>query len=96
MEEGVKLTPVHRLVYNKYFIDELYDSIIVKPLYRISSMFDSLVERLGIDRLVNSVGEAVVDGSSVARLLQTGNIGFYVFAMVIGIILMLATTIIMK
>jgi NADH-quinone oxidoreductase subunit L len=51
---------------------------------------------LGIDRLVNSLGETVVDGSAVVRLLQTGNIGFYVFAMVIGIVLMLATTIILK
>jgi len=38
----------------------------------------------------------VVDGSSVVRLLQTGNIGFYVFAMVVGIILMLATSLIMR
>jgi len=96
VEEGVKLNPVHQVVYHKYFVDELYDRIIVKPLYRIASMLDSMVERLGIDRLVNSAGNAVVDGSSVVRLLQTGNIGFYVFAMVVGIILMLATTLIMK
>jgi NADH-quinone oxidoreductase subunit L len=96
VEEGAKLNPVHEVVYNKYFVDELYDRTIVKPLYWIASMLDSMVERLGIDRLVNSAGNAVVDGSSVVRLLQTGNIGFYVFAMVVGIILMLATTLIMK
>ena len=96
VEEGAKLNPVHQVVYHKYFVDELYDRIIVKPLYWIASMLDSMVERLGIDRLVNSAGNAVVDGSSVIRLLQTGNIGFYVFAMVVGIILMLATTLIMK
>jgi NADH-quinone oxidoreductase subunit L len=83
-------------VYHKYFVDELYDKVIVTPLYWIASRLDSLVERLGIDRLVNSMGNAVVDGSSMVRLLQTGNIGFYVFAMVVGIILMLATTLIMK
>jgi len=95
-QDGAKLNPVHQLVYRKYLVDELYDRIIVKPLYWIASMLDSMVERLGIDRLVNSAGDAVVDGSSVIRLLQTGNIGFYVFAMVVGIILMLATTLIMK
>jgi len=79
VEEGVKLNPVHEVVYHKYFVDELYDRIIVKPLYWIASMLDSMVERLGIDRLVNSAGNTVVDGSSVVRLLQTGNIGFYVF-----------------
>ncbi len=96
VEEGARLNPVHELVYKKYFVDELYDRIIVKPLYWLASTLDSVVERLGIDRLVNSTGNAVVDGSSVVRMLQTGNIGFYVFVMVIGIILMLATTLIMK
>jgi NADH-quinone oxidoreductase subunit L len=94
--EGAKLNMVHQLLYRKYFVDDLYDKIIVKPLYRMATALDSLVERLGIDRLVNSVGDSVVEGSSVMRLLQTGNIGFYVFAMVVGIILMLATTLMMK
>lgn len=82
-------TGVHQLVYKKYFIDELYDAIIVKPLDWISGVLDSLVERLGIDRLVNFFGNTVVEGSKVARLLQAGNIGFYIFIMVISIILIL-------
>ena len=90
-EEGTRLNPVHQIVYKKYFADELYDTLVVRPLYRISSAFDAFLERLGIDFLVNSFGDSVVEGSKVARLLQSGNIGFYIFAMVIGIILMLAT-----
>jgi NADH-quinone oxidoreductase subunit L len=89
-EEGSRLSPVHQLVYRKYFIDEIYDALIVVPLYWLSSRLDFVVEKMGIDKLVNAFGDVVVYGSSVTRRLQTGNIGFYIFAMVIGIILMLA------
>ncbi len=94
--EGTHLSLVHKVVYKKYFVDELYDAIVVRPLYRISSAFDIFMERLGIDYLVNSFGDSVVEGSKVSRLLQSGNIGFYIFAMVFGIILMLATIVFIK
>jgi NADH-quinone oxidoreductase subunit L len=88
-EDSLTTGGVHQLVYKKYFIDELYEVIIVKPLYWISGIFDSLIERLGIDRLVNTVGNTIVAGGKAARLLQAGNIGFYIFIMVISIILIL-------
>jgi NADH-quinone oxidoreductase subunit L len=82
--------PLHKLVYRKYYVDEIYQALIVKPVFKLSSLFDARVEKMGIDGIVNSVGDAVVDVSTIARRLQTGNIGFYIFVMVIGIILMLA------
>ncbi len=94
--EESSLSSLHQLVYEKYRIDELYDRIIVRPLFKLGDLLERVVEKLGIDRLVNSVGEAVIDGSVVSRQLQTGNIGFYIFVMVLGIILMLATTLIIK
>jgi len=90
-QEGTRLSPAHQLVYKKYFVDELYDTLVIRPLHWISSALDIFLERLGIDFLVNSFGNSVVEGSKAARLLQSGNIGFYIFAMVIGIILILAT-----
>ena len=83
------LTGVQNAVYNKYYIDEIYDAIVVKPLFWLSKQFDNVVERLGIDGIVNALGGGVVKGSQVFRLLQTGSIGFYIFAMAISIILML-------
>jgi len=87
--EGKNISSVHRVVYNKYFIDELYESLIVKPLYWFSGKFDVVIERLAIDRVLNSFGSVVLEGSKLVRLLQNGRIGFYIFAMVIGIVLML-------
>ncbi len=88
--EGQIGNPLQRTLYNKYYVDELYDAVIVKPLFWLSRIFDSVVERLGIDNLVNASGRTIVAGSKVARLIQTGSIGYYIFVMVIGIILMLA------
>ncbi len=89
VNEGKELSAVHGLVYNKYYIDELYEALVVKPLFWLSTIFERFIEKMGIDGLVNGVGSTVVGGSKVARLLQTGNIGFYIFAMVISIVLIL-------
>lgn len=88
--EGQIESGLQRTLYNKYYVDEIYDAIIVKPLYWISSVFDKVVETLGIDGLVNASGKVVVEGSKAARKLQTGSIGFYIFMMVIGIVLILS------
>ncbi|CAN5216979.1 NADH-quinone oxidoreductase subunit L [soil metagenome] len=83
---------LHRLSYNKYYVDEIYDTIVVKPLYWVSAKFDLIVERMAIDGVVNLTGNTVIDWSKVLRLLQNGSIGFYIFIMVIGIVAMLTIT----
>jgi NADH-quinone oxidoreductase subunit L len=81
---------VHRLVYNKYYIDELYGAIIMKPLNGLSKAMDAVIEKLFIDRIVNGTGRVVTWGGKTLRLVQTGNTGFYIFAMVISVIIILA------
>jgi NADH-quinone oxidoreductase subunit L len=92
--EDAAIGPLHNLVYKKYFIDELYNNIIVKPLYWMSAGFEGFIEKLGIDKLVNGFGGAVVSSSKVLRLLQAGNIGFYIFIMVISVIAILVAAVI--
>lgn len=87
--EGVSISAAQKLLRNKYYIDEIYESIIVKPLQFLSKVFDSVVEKLFIDNIVNSTGRMVTWGSKTLRLVQTGNTGFYIFAMVISIIILL-------
>jgi NADH-quinone oxidoreductase subunit L len=89
--EGVALNGAHRVVYNKYYVDEAYQNIVVKPLYFLSKVFDSVVEKLFIDNIVNGTGRAITWGSKTLRLVQTGNTGFYILAMVISIILLLVS-----
>ena len=55
----------------------------------IGYLFSNVFEKNVIDGIVNGLGSTTVYLSSQLRKIQTGNIGFYVFAMVAGIILML-------
>lgn len=82
------------LSYHKFYIDELYDKVIRKPLDAISVFFYKVVEQLGIDGFVNGLGKGALDTSKGLRLLQTGNVGFYIFMMVVGIIAILVYSLI--
>jgi NADH-quinone oxidoreductase subunit L len=77
------------LSYNKYYIDEIYDALIAKPLNLLSGFFYRVVDKTVIDGFVNGLGKATAEASKGLRLLQAGNIGFYIFMMVIGIIALL-------
>lgn len=79
-----------KLSYHKFYFDEFYAALITKPLDALSGFFYKTVDKLGIDGIVNGVSKAPVEASKGFRLLQTGNVGFYIFAMVIGIIAVLA------
>ena len=82
------------LSYHKFYIDELYDKVIRKPLDAISVFFYKVVEQLGIDGFVNGLGKGTLETSKGLRLLQTGNVGFYIFMMVVGIIAILVYSLI--
>lgn len=75
--------------YHKFYLDELYDTIIRKPLDALSVFFYKVTDRLGIDGFVNGLGKGSIEASKGLRLLQTGNVGYYIFMMVIGIITIL-------
>lgn len=79
-----------RLSYNKFFIDEIYDALITRPLNALSGFFFRTVDKAGIDGLVNSFGKGAVEASKTFRLLQSGMVGFYIFMMVAGILALLA------
>ena len=87
--EGQKLSPLHELVYRKYFIDELYERIIVMPLRFISQHILTIVEENLITRGVDSFGWTTIKGSRLLKNLQAGYTGFYIFAMVVSILLIL-------
>ena len=77
-----------KILENKWYVDELYNSILVKPLQAIAAFFNTIVEKKGIDGMVNGVGKVVNYGSRQIRLLQSGQIGNYVLLMVLGILVL--------
>jgi NADH-quinone oxidoreductase subunit L len=84
-EEG-KLTGFANLVYKKYMVDELYNTIVVKPLLLISEWGYEVVDRLMVDGVIVWSGRLSLMTGKQLRLLQSGNIGFYLLMMVLGVI----------
>jgi NADH-quinone oxidoreductase subunit L len=77
-----------KVLENKWYIDELYDAVVVNPLKKISAFFNNVIENKIIDGAVNGVGKAVNYSSRQLRWLQSGQVGAYVLLMVIGILLL--------
>jgi NADH-quinone oxidoreductase subunit L len=78
-----------KAIENKFYVDEIYDRIIVKPLKGFSRVLSNVVEKSGIDALVNGVGKSINYSSRQIRLLQSGFVGSYILLMVVGLLLLL-------
>jgi NADH-quinone oxidoreductase subunit L len=82
---------LHRLLLNKYFVDEAYAAAVVQPM-RVGSErmlwrgFDVRV----IDGAVNGAGAVVAGSAGVLRLIQTGSVRTYAGSMLIGVVLILS------
>ena len=81
-------TGLAKALENKWYVDELYDAIVVRPMEALSGILDKYAERMGIDGIVNGVGKTVRWGGDRLRLLQSGQVGFYIFIMVLGIVIL--------
>ena len=81
---------LHRLLLNKYYVDEVYDAAVVQPI-RVGSQeglwrgFDVRV----VDGAVNGTGAIVAGSAGVLRRLQTGSVRAYAGSMFIGVVVIL-------
>jgi NADH-quinone oxidoreductase subunit L len=81
-------TGIGKVIANKWYVDELYDKVIVQPLQSLATFFNQVIEKNIIDGLVNRVGKAVQYGSRQIRLLQSGLVGTYILLMVVGMLIL--------
>jgi NADH-quinone oxidoreductase subunit L len=79
---------LEKVVYNKYYVDELYDNLFVKSTKTLSNAFYSFGEFF-VDLFVNGAARLIRFLASLLRKTQTGSTGDYVFAMVLGIVVIL-------
>ena len=82
--------PIYQLLLGKYYIDEIYNAVIVQPIKSISTggLWKGVDAGL-IDGTVNGVGLTVSSGSSALRRSQTGSIRTYAFALFAGVVAIL-------
>ena len=86
--EGVKhaLLPVHKVLSGKYFVDELYERTLAKPLVWISEhLFLKGTDRTLLDGTLNGIAALAQRSASVLSKVQTGSLHSYALVVVIGI-----------
>jgi NADH-quinone oxidoreductase subunit L len=81
---------VYRLLLNKYYVDELYDAVVVRPINALSTtVLWKGADAALIDGSVNGVGQAVRGTSAVLRRLQSGSVRAYAASLFLGVVLIL-------
>jgi NADH-quinone oxidoreductase subunit L len=81
---------LHRAVYNKWYIDELYDALFVNPCKWLGSFLWKGFDVLVVDGIVNGVGKLVMACSAALKGLQSGYIHNYAFGMAAGVVVIVA------
>jgi NADH-quinone oxidoreductase subunit L len=84
---ATRFSGLHRLLLNKYYVDEVYDASVVQPIKRASStVLWRGVDAGLIDGTVNGVGLAVRGWSAVLRRMQTGSVRAYAMSFFVGVL----------
>ena len=85
-----RLGTIHRLLLGKYYVDEAYNAVFVRPVKALSAaVLWRGVDAGLIDGAVNGVGLAVRESSSILRRAQTGSLRTYAAALFAGVVMIL-------
>ncbi len=88
-EEDDKITGFAQVLYNKYYVDEFYETLFVKPINSLSRFFRDYIET-AVSGFIFGLGKVTLELGSQGRKLHNGNTGFYLFAFVLGVIGMIS------
>jgi len=80
---------VYKLLYNKYYVDEIYNAVFVNPLVKGSEAVYDNFDLKVIDGTINGAARATGFSGKVLSFLQSGLVKDYALAMLLGIILFL-------
>jgi NADH-quinone oxidoreductase subunit L len=81
---------LHRLLLNKYYVDEIYDAAIVQPITRTSERaLWKAVDAGVIDGAVNGAGALINGAAATLRRLQTGSMRAYALSIFVGVVVIL-------
>ncbi|HWP82826.1 MAG TPA: NADH-quinone oxidoreductase subunit L [Bacteroidota bacterium] len=85
-----RLTGLYRLLWNKYYVDEAYDAVVVRPTVKVSESFLwKVFDVSGIDGVVNGTATLVARVADGLRKIQTGVAQMYAVVFVAGIVMIL-------
>lgn len=84
-------TGATKLVANKFYVDEIYDTLFVRPTQKLSKLLHYYADIYAIVGVVNGIGNGVQRLGGELRKLQNGNIEYYLLGMVVGAVLLFLT-----
>ena len=84
-KEDAEIVGLSKIIYNKYYVDEFYTFIIVRPLNSLSNFFRTTLEP-ALGKVIFSFGTLANGIGTQGKKLHTGSIGLYLFAFVIGVL----------
>ncbi|MGH7348450.1 MAG: NADH-quinone oxidoreductase subunit L, partial [Candidatus Rokuibacteriota bacterium] len=87
---GVPRNAIQRLLIEKYYVDEIYDFLFVRPIYHLSLWLARVFDPGVIDGAVNGTATAVAAWARGLRRLQTGFVMNYAFGILLGAVAMVA------
>ena len=80
--------PVYRTLRNLFWVDELYDAVIIQPFYAVSRFLDAFDRRV-VDGVVNAAGIVTELTGQVIKLFQTGLVRNYAMTFLLGVVAIL-------
>ena len=83
------MAPLYDLLFHKYYVDEIYDFLIVKPTKAIGLFMEKKAEREGLDFTVDQIGLQVKEASRAISFWQSGKVRTYALNMVAGMVTIL-------
>lgn len=83
-KEDAEISGFNKTVYNKYYVDEFYTFLIVKPINGLANFFRTTLEP-ALGKVVFSFGTLANGIGTQGKKLHNGNIGLYLFVFVLGI-----------
>ena len=92
-EAGEPESGLRKILYRKYYVDELYDRIVVQPVLRGSRFAWRVIDDTIIDGAVNAAGYLGRAVGWVGSLFQTGQVNTYAFVFTLGVLLILGVSI---
>ncbi len=82
--------PVYLFLLNKWYFDEIYDALLVKPTLRLARFAWHFGDEKVIDGVPSGLATLTADASAQSVKLQTGSIALYAFIMLIGLLAFLS------
>jgi NADH-quinone oxidoreductase subunit L len=82
-------TGFRRVLYNKWYVDEFYDRVIVRPIVFTSRMLWRFIDQGIIDGLINGTGYLSRGLGWVGSRIQDGHLNTYAFMVVLGVLFIL-------